>query len=205
MSPNSNRFRFAAYVGAGAIFLGLLAFIFLAFPDPAPVELPGAETRPSKKNFQSGSSLRSDRKKMITDRSDAGGGEVVNDSSLAGEVILRGKSKEELAALFTRALESGGDFRGLIRELGAARIQFPTREAAEEFRDSLGDDDATDSNYIVMAPDFPTEEELAGEAPASPGDRSSQNVPSGALQPFGDGALAFLGVTGDMVITGTCE
>ncbi len=197
MSLNPNRFRLAAYVGVGAIFLGLLAFIFFAFPDPAPPEFPQEAAQAKKKNFQSGSALGNERGKRISDPSDADADESVNDSSLAGEVILRAGSKEELAGLFTRALQSGGEFKGLIRELSAARIKFPSRDAAEKFRDSLDDSDSTDSNYIVMAPDFPTDDELNGQAPATPGERTSQNVSGDALQPFGDGALEFLGITVD--------
>ncbi|MGI9241845.1 MAG: S8 family peptidase [Verrucomicrobiales bacterium] len=197
MSQKSDRIRLGAYLGVGAIFLGLLAFIFLAFPDLTAGDFPKEAKQARKKNFQSGSSLGDERGKSITDPSDAEGADAENDPSLAGEVILRADSKEELALRFSHALESGGEFQGLIKELIAARFKFPTREAADRFRESLGDPDGADSNYIVMAPDFPTDEELSGQAPTTPGERTSQNVSGQVLEPFGNGALEFLGVTGD--------
>lgn len=198
MTPNSNNFRVFAYLGAGGVFIGLLAFIFLAFPHTKrwklPTETSSTETQQSPFRTGSGDQRRGGGKR-ISEPSESSELERANDPSLPGEVIIRANSREELAKLFTRALEAGGQYKDLIPELLAARLQFPTREAADKFRDSLGDGDISDQNYIVMAPDFPDTQGGAPRTP-NPGD-GNQNTSTETLKPFGDRALEFLGVTED--------
>jgi hypothetical protein len=184
MPADSDNLRLTAYFGVGAIFLALLAFVIFGFPDPSPVGSPLTGEKPIKKK-SGGSSFakHSNGGKKITDPSEAAEGENANDPSIAGDVIIRGKSIEELAKIFTRALEAGGTLKGINRGLLAARISFPSRAAAEDFRESLGDSELSDSNYVVMAPDFP-------------GDGADRNTTSGEfLEPFGNRALEFLGIT----------
>lgn len=198
MSANNNQFRTAAYLGAGGIFVGLLVFIFLASPDTRRrLHLPGgqAAAENARAPFTTGSGDRRRSGKRLSDHSDSSadpnGTADPNDPSLPGEVVIKAASMEELARLFTRALAAGGQYKSHIPALLAARIQFPTREAAEKFRNSLSEGELADQNYIVMAPDFP---DPGGST--TPGDRS-QATPTDQLKSFGDHALEFLGVTGD--------
>ena len=199
MPATSNNFRLTAYIGAGAIFIGLLALVIFGFPDAklkAPVAFEEDEKK-AKKSHRARLPDHSRSAKKISTPSEITDGEEEDDASLPREVIIRGKSKEELTKIFTKALESGGNFKGLIKELYAARIEFPSREAAEKFRDSLGDGDYSDSNYVVMAPDFPTDDDLAGRTPTTGDGGTRTTTTSEGLQPFGDRALEFLGITED--------
>ncbi len=201
MSPNANNFRLYSYLGAGGIFLALLAFIFFGFPDSEPMKPLVEDDKPIKKKQLEQHRLRSSGSrggKGLADVPEAGEGEEENKSIIPGEVIIHGKSEAELQLIYSMALDAGGELKGGIRKLLALRMQFPSKEAADEFRDALGNGKYSDSNYIVMAPDFPTDEELAGNAPPATGDQPNRTTSNAdGLLPFDDRALEFLGVTGD--------
>ena len=200
MSTSANNFRLYAYLGAGGIFLALLAFIFFGFPDPKPMAPLVEEDKPIKKKQLQPRLQKSTLggSKRLADGPADGEGSEENRSIIPGEVIIHGKSEAELQLIYSMALEAGGELKGGIRQLLALRMQFPSKEAADKFRESLGDGDYGDSNYIVLAPDFPTDEELAGRSPTTVSDQPNRNTNgTTGLQPFGDGALEFLGVTED--------
>jgi hypothetical protein len=198
MDENRNTFRLLCYLGAGSIFLGLLAFIFLGFPGLTPPKLPTQDS-------EDGQKQRSDTRPELTDQSGSRrsisatpgtpGDEAgkTDDFSIAGEIVLKAASKEELAKLVSRALAAGGMFDDFIPALLSARIKFNSRDQAEAFRKSLGENESADQNFVVMAPDFPNTDGGGGQ----PDNRSGQTTSSQQLQPFGDRALQFLGVDGD--------
>ena len=174
--------------------------MFFAFPNMGKLDTPVVEEdrQPNKKRVTGTSIPDHSKTKNIHDPSETAEDEGdPDDTTIAGEVIIRAESLEELGKIFSRALESGGEFKGVIKELPAARIQFPTRGAAKKFRDSLGEGDYTDDNHLVMAPDFPTDEELNGGAPTDGGGRTETTTDNEGLAPFRNGALEFLGVTED--------
>ena len=201
MTSKSNQFRLFAYIGAGLIVLGLFALIFFGMP-----KLNGIGTSENSDHAIGGDSRHSKfgsykSGKRLTDRtetaksSDEPKEEIVEDpSAIAGEVVLRGKSRRELERIFTSALASGAEFKGIIPDLLAVRVKFPTKEAAKAFRDSL-DEDLSDTNHVVMAPEIP-------QSPTEGQPESNEPSPN-ALQPFGDRALEFLGVTEDNSAWGT--
>ncbi|MFT4548209.1 MAG: hypothetical protein ACI8XO_004317 [Verrucomicrobiales bacterium] len=194
MSSNPNQFRLATYLGTGAIFLALLALIFFGMPKLDWITSPDNDQAaklndPRASNFGSYSSG-----KKLTDRTATGNAdeEEENPASIAGELVLRADSRKELERIFSMALKEGGEFKGIIPDLLAVRIKFPTKSAAKKFQDLLGEA-ATDNNYVVMAPDFPD-----GDNIPTDGAQPERNDPSSeTLQPFGTRALEFLGVTGD--------
>ena len=196
MPANPNQFRLFAYLAAAAVFFGLLAFMFLAAPDVKKMKLPTDQSRAEKNGsaFAKGSGSQGRRgTKRISDPSENVEAEEEpekNDPSIAGELVLRADSKEELQKIWSRALAAGAIPKGVLLELPAARVKFPTREAADKFRDSVGDE-AADANFLVMAPDFPD------TSPNPNQDPNTGNTSTAGLEPFGNRALDFLGVTED--------
>ena len=195
MTSRPNQFRLFAYIGVGVIVFGLFALIFFGMPKLDGFNPPensdhasSSDSRTSKfGSFKSGKKL-SDRTETAKSN-DTAAEEVEEDpSAIPGEVVLRGGSREELGRIFTSALAAGAEFKGIIPDLLAARVKFRTKEAAKEFRDSL-DEEYSDTNHVVMAPDIP---QLPIEG--QPQRNESSAVP---LQPFGNRALEFLGVTED--------
>jgi len=103
-----------------------------------------------------------------------------------GELVVQASSPEQFAALLKRAQAAGGTLLGSIDNANAARLSFPDAQSMGEFLQSGAGADSGDSsasaelNNTVSLP-----------TPVVP---VTDPYAPGSLQPFGSGAMTYMGV-----------
>jgi len=143
-------------------------------------------------NFDSGDAQPADTANATADASDKDAASTFANKAFltgpyrTGEVLFNAGSAEALDALLQRAIAAGGTVLGVVRGANAARLSFPDAASMARFlRGGQGEDAIPNPelNYAVSLPTTP-------DVPNDP------FAPAGA-RPFGDSALAYMGVPTD--------